>query len=128
MPFATLLDITGIDISDYAKRDLVMELAPIGQSDQVSRTINGEAIDLALPQFRKYNAVISCSDHESPVFAGVWPGTEVVVTCIPHLGTNELDTDGEQTQLVLTMMVRAWQLSTREWQHQTDWSLPLVEV
>jgi hypothetical protein len=128
MAFATLLQIDGIDIGDFAARDLTMELTPVEQSVQINRTINGVAIDLSLPQFRKYAAVISCADQESPVFAGIWPGTQVTVTCIPHLGTNALDTGGEQEQLVLTMMVQAWQVTTREWQHQTDWSLPLVEV
>lgn len=129
MPFATLLAIDGIDLGDYSVRDLTMTLEPIKQATVQDRTVNGELVDLSEPQFHdKYKALISCTDHESPIFVGVRPGTKVTVTCVPHLGTRGEDTSGNEQQLVLEMMVQSWQVARREWRAEDTWSLPLEEV
>lgn len=124
----TLLAIDGIELSPWSVRDLTMTLEPIGQAFQQVRNVNGTLLDISESQFHgKYKATIVASDHESPVFVGVLPGTIVQVTCVPFLGLNRNSEDvGEQ--LVLTMMVQPWAVSRREWASQTSWQLQLESV
>lgn len=126
MPFATLLEIDGIDLGDYGARALTMTLTPVAASVQIERNINGKAIDMSMPQFRKYEAVVSCTDFESPILVGVHPGTIVHVVCVPELGLRE-DEDSTN-RLAMYMMVGQWQVSRDEWGARTSWTLPLFEV
>lgn len=124
----TLMSITGIELGPYSTRDLTMTLEPIPQSAQVERDINGNLIDLSEEQFRKYRVTISATDHESPVFAGVFPGHQFTVVCVPQLGLNR-DTEDEQEVMTLTCLVMApWQIGRREYAAQTTWQLVGEEV
>ena len=71
---------------------------------------------------------ISATDHESPIFVGVFPGTAFTVTCVPQLGLN-VGTDEEEDVLTLNCLVMApWQVSRREYAAQTSWSIVGEEV
>jgi hypothetical protein len=133
MPFTppTLLGLSGdgFDLSDYSLRGLTATLEPIAQTAQIVRDVNGNLLNLRDPIFDKYRVTISCTDQESPGFAGittddpnrVWPGSLVTVTLLPHLGAEE--------PLVLNMMVVApWRESFDEWAHDNSWQLELEEV
>lgn len=127
MPFATLLSIDGIELGDYSARGLTMTLEPIAQAAAMRRNMNGELMDLSLPQFRKYRASVSCSDVESPIFVpDVWPGKLVLVRCVPYLGTGDLDDSTDQLGLV--MRVVTWSAQRNEWGAVSSWSLDLEEV
>lgn len=124
----TLLDIDGIDLGLYSVRDLGMTLEPISQAFQQARNINGLLIDISQSQFHnKYRVTIACNDHESPIFAGVLPGTIVTVTCIPHLGLGA-NSDEEPEQMVLEMMVQPWSVGRREYEGRTAWQLQLESI
>lgn len=124
----TLMSITGIELGPYSVRDLTMTLEPIAQSVQIDRDINGNLIDLSEPQFQKYRVTISATDHESPVFVGVFPGQQFTVRTVPQLGLNRNSAD-EQETLELTCMVMApWQVNRREYAAQTSWQLVGEEV
>lgn len=128
MPFATLLSITveGDEIlTSYGARDLTADLEFIQQSESFERSWNGALIDMSMPQFQKFQLVITCTDFESNGLARVPPGTEVVVTCLPQLGVN--DEEGSVNQLVMTMWTGRWRESRQEWAARTTWSLPLYE-
>lgn len=117
----TLLSIDGIDLGPYSTRDLTMTLEPIDQSSQVDRDINGELIDLSESQFQKYRVTISATDQQSPVFAGVFPGTEITITCVPQLGYDD------EYPLTLVCLTLPWSLSRREYAAQTTWQLVAEE-
>lgn len=126
----TLLSLTGtgFDLSDYSLRGLTASLAPIAQSAQIDRDINGDLMDLSVVQFRRYRVEISCTDQESPGFAavsstgeGVWPGSLVQVVLLPQLG--------DANAITLNMMVtEPWQESQDEWAADVSWSLVLEEA
>lgn len=126
----TLLSLTGagFDLSDYSLRGLTASLAPIAQSAQIQRDINGNLMDLSVEQFRRYRVEISCTDMESPGFAavssagdGVWPGSLVSVTLLPQLG--------DANALTLAMMVvEPWSESQDEWAADVSWNLVLEEA
>lgn len=123
----TLLAISGIDLGAYSTRDLTIQLEYIAQATQVDRDINGNLIDLSEPQFRKYRVTISCTDHESPVFVGVPPGTQITVTTVPQLGLNR-NTADEQETLTLTCLTLPWTVSRQEYAARTGWQLVAEEV
>lgn len=118
----------GFELSDYSLRGLTASLQPISQSAQITRDVNGNAMDLSVEQFRKYRVVISCTDHESPGFAavssagdGVWPGSPVTAVLLPQLGA--------ATALTLSMMVtEPWSESLDEYAVANSWSLTLEQV
>lgn len=120
---STLLSIVGIDLSDYASRDLTLSLNPI-VTGALERDVNGNLVDMTLESHRKYAAVVTCTDHEAPELTGVWRGLEVTVTLIPGLGVVEGSGDDPIT---LEMMVDSWKTDRREWRAETAWSLTLVQ-
>ncbi len=124
MPSTSVLSISGISLGDYSVRGLTMTLTPIPSQNGLRRSIEGTLLDLTSPQFHKYAATISCTDHEAPPLTDIWQGTVVTVTCVPELGP-ENDTGGV---LVLEMMVDTWQTSRDEYGAETAWSINLLEV
>lgn len=118
----TLLSIDDINFSDYATRGLTVTLSPI-DSGALERDVNGNLVDLTLPEFRKLQASIECTDHEAPTFDDVWRGKEVIVTFIPEVGVVN-NTDGT---LTLQMMVDSWQTNRDEYGADTGWTLSLIE-
>jgi hypothetical protein len=119
MPAYTLLDIDGVDFSQYAVRGITMTLEPIDQAASLARDCRGQLADISLAQFRQYKVSISCTDHEAPELTDVWPGMDVTITCIPGLGA--ANTTGD----VLTILakVTAWNTSRDEWAAEVAWQL-----
>lgn len=137
----TLLTLTGIGVAPYSARGLSQTLTPISQSSQLVRTINGELISIAAPQFRKYRSSISCNDQQAPTLAGIWPGMTVTVECVCELGTGSgtpdrpavsgsTYTDGgiSYYRPVLEMRVVGFSQTKDEYGHQTSWQLDLEEI
>ena len=140
---STLLKISGVGMSPYAARGLTQTLNPIDQSKDLRRTINGELIDFAVEQFRKYASVINGKDQEPPGLSGIWPGREVEVECIAELNYVTSSGVAERPAVagseraagpytyyrpVLRMSVVDFQQSVDEWDAQVSWSLTLEEV
>lgn len=130
---STLVSITGAGIpsdflDDYNARGVTMSLAQIDAAKRMRRTINGELKDVSRAQFKKYQATIQCSDHESPPLTSAPAGTIVDVICLSDMGTTGEDTSGDPVRLELEMMIADWQVQRDEWDAQTGWSLVLVEV
>ena len=119
MPAYTLLDIDGVDFSQYAVRGITMTLEPIDQAASLARDCRGQLADISLAQFRQYKVSISCTDHEAPELTDVWPGMDVTITCIPGLGA--ANTTGD----VLTILgkVTAWNTTRDEWAAEVAWQL-----
>jgi hypothetical protein len=138
----TLLTLSGDGIAPYSARGLTQSLKPIAASQNMRRTINGDLLDTASAQFRKYESTISCTDQQAPALDGIWPGMTLTVGCAAELcyktgGTAERTpvsgssrTDGDFTfyRPSLTMRVRDFQESLDEWNAQTGWTLELEEV
>ncbi len=126
----SLLSLTGpgFDLSKWALRGVTADLQPIDQSSQIERDVNGNAMDLSAPEFRKYALTISCADQESPGFAavsseadGIWPGTLVTVGLPPQLGSvGPLEFD--------MMVTKPWRESRDEYGALTSWQIDLEEV
>lgn len=82
----TLLIISPIGVPLYAARGLTQTLTPVAEAKPPpQRTINGEARFLGGNQMRKYDSVITCTDHNAPPFSGLWPGDLVLVQCVCEL-------------------------------------------
>lgn len=137
----TVLTLTGMGVAPYSARGLSQTLEPIPQATQVVRTINGELIDIAPAQFRKYRSTISCSDVDAPALSGIWPGQTLTVSCIAELGSisgaierpavaGSTRTEDGVTYYrpILTMRVTNFSQTTDEYGHVTSWTLTLEEV
>jgi len=118
MPAYTLLAIDSIDFSQYAVRGITMTLDPIDQAKNVARDCRGDLADISVVQFRQYKITVTCTDHEAPALAGVWPGQDITITCIPGLGE---DITGDP--LTLLAKVTAWNTSRDEWAAEVAWQL-----
>ena len=145
-PSSTLLVITGFGVPPFSARGLTQTLEPITQAGKPERTVNGELINLAAPQFKKYRSVISGGDHDTGGFSGLFPGLVVTVDCIQELGylTSSGPGDDGRTPVAgserisgeftfyrpqLTMMVTAGPTASwDEWGAINTWSIELEEV
>lgn len=138
----TLLTITGLDLGLWSSRGCDQSLEPIEQSKYVKRTINGNAHDLSLPQFRKYRSRVTCNDINAPAFDKRWPGVELIVDCIPELSyktaggspgrtvvTGSSRTEGDYTfyRPQLVMLLTSWDFTFNEWGDETGWTMDLEE-
>lgn len=65
----------------YSSRGLTQTYQPIAAANNVSRSINGNAMDLSYEQFHLYSSEITCTDFDSPSLDGVWPGMFISVDC-----------------------------------------------
>lgn len=145
---STLLVIGGVGVTPYSARGLSQTLEPIEAASQLRRTVNGELVDVAAVQLRKYRSTINCSDQQAPAFDGLWPGTQVVVQCVAELAyltsggppdrpVAEVASDEFATRTEgaftfyrpeLTMLVKSFRQQTDEWDAVIGWSLELEEV
>lgn len=76
----TLLVIsTPMGVPLYSARNLTQTITPIKASQQLFRTINGELDDLSIPEMRKYQIKITCTDFHSPALDGIWPGQQLTI-------------------------------------------------
>lgn len=140
----TLLVIVPFGSPPYSVRGLTQILEPITQAMQVQRTINGEAVDLADDNFKKYKTQISCTDQDVPALSGVWPGAEVVIECVAELCkpvgySPQFDRDyviGSDREAdgfmfyrpILTMLVTSYSVQKDEYGASVGWSLTAEEV
>ena len=138
-----VLTLSGIGVPPYSARGASQTLEPIGSSQQLRRTINGELIDISRAEFRKYRSTISCVDQQPPAIDGVWPGQVLTVGCISELSyltaggaparplvSGSSRTEGDYTfyRPSLTMRVVAFSQDTDESGATVSWSLQLEEV
>ena len=130
-------------VPPYSVRNARQTLAPIAASQQVRRTVNGDAIDLSASQFRKYRSTVTCTDQQPPAFGGLYPGQQIEVDCISELAY-ETSTGGADRTVVpgssreegeftfyrprLTMLVMSFEMSTDEYPADVSWTLELEEV
>lgn len=139
----TYLSLSGVGVPPYSARGLKQSYAPIQQSSQLRRTVNGALVDLGLEEFQKFSSTISCTDQQPPACDGVWPGRQITVDCLFHLcyktsgGTPSRTvvsgssyTDGDYTfyRPQLTMMVVSYNVDEDEWGAEVGWSMQLEEV
>ena len=138
-----MLTLTGIGVPPYSARGASQTLEPIGSSQQLRRTINGELIDISRAEFRKYRSTISCVDQQPPAVDGVWPGQVLTVGCISELsyktsggvparnvvaGSTRSEGDYTFYRPSLTMRVVSFSQDTDEYGAEVSWSLQLEEV
>ncbi len=138
----TLLILTNMGIPFYSARGLTQTLTPIKQSEVQEYTINGTLLDLSYAQFRKYSSVISCTDMNTMAPDGIWPGQQVIVSCVKELfypvggtpqrtvvaGSSRTDNGFVFYRPVLTMMLGSWQDQIAEYSADCQWQIPFVEV
>jgi hypothetical protein len=139
----TLLVLEGPGIPLYSARGLTQTLEPIAVGNQIRRTVNGNLINLAPTQFRKYASKITCTDQRTPAIDGLWIGAIVTVDCVSELAY--LTEGGSPTRTVvegserveglhsfyrpqLTMMVVGLNTSTEEYGVQVTWGIDLEET
>ena len=138
-----VLTLSGIGVPPYSARGASQTIEPIGSSQQMRRTINGELIYISRAEFRKYGSTISCADQQPPAVDGVWPGQVLTVGCISELSyrtagstpsrnmvAGSSRTEGDYTfyRPSLTMRVVAFSQDTDEYGAAVSWSLQLEEV
>ena len=143
MPDTTLLTISGEGIPPYAARGLTQSLEPIVSAADARRTVNGELLDVSAPELRKFQSIISCTDHQAPALNGVWPGATVTVDCVAELAYKTSGGSPDRTAVTgserikgdytfyrprLTMMVMGYSTTKDEYNATTGWTLALEEV
>lgn len=123
---ATLLGLsrTGFELPEFAARGIQMTMAPIEAAAVIERDVNGNLINLSdgISAFQKYKFTLSCTDQESPDFAGIWPGDTFTLTCLPDLGS------AAAASFTVMLMPPGWQVSRDEWEAVTGWSMELEQV
>jgi hypothetical protein len=139
----SVLSLSGFGVPPYSARGASQSLEPIGQAQQLRRTINASLIDVSRPEFRKYRSTISCSDQQPPAVDGVWPGQIVTVDCIAELsyptsggnpartvvpGSSRTEGDFTFYRPRLTMRVLNFSHETDEFGAVVSWSMQLEEV
>jgi hypothetical protein len=141
MSITTLLVLTGDGVPPYSARGLRQTLEPIARSSALERTVNGELIDMAPPQMRKFKSTITCSDQQAPAFNGVWPGDLITVDTVVDLGYLTAQSvpahlvagsfvDGAYTfyRLRLSCRVAAWSADRDEFGAVSSWKLDVEEI
>lgn len=141
----TLLTISGFGQMLYQARGLNQTLQVIDAAKQLERTINGNLIDLSVPQFRKYKSQISVNDEvDAPPLDNIWPGMTVTVDCAIMLaypngrvgsparavvsGSSYTQNGFTFYRPSLTMLVTDLQETFDEWGAKVGWTLDLEEV
>ncbi len=140
----TLLTISGLGTMLYQARGLTQTLEVIKESQQLARTINGQLIDMSVPQFRKYLSKVSAKDVTVAPIDNLWPGMEVTVECAAWLsyvtGNSgspfKAEVSGSSYVMgaytfyrpVLTMRVTNVSVSDNEWAAESTWNIELEEV
>lgn len=108
----------------------------------IQRDVNGNAIDMTAPQFRKYQSVITCRDSETPGLDNAWLGAKVTLACAAELAyavggspartpvSGSTRTQGSVVfyRPILTMMVFDAKNSFDEYASRYNWSISLQEV
>lgn len=139
----TLLVISPQGIPPYSARGVKQTLDPIDQAKNLRRTVNGQLISLTPSQFRKYRSTITCDDMNVPAIDGVFPGDQVVVSCVEELsyvtiggspqrtvvsGSSRVDGNYTFYRPQLTMLITDTHVETDEWGAKVGWRIDLEEV
>src|SRR5262245_50653678 len=138
----TLLVLTNIGIPLFSTRNAKQTLTPVQAATVIRRTINMEAVNLSLPVALKYDMTITASDVAPPAFDNIWPGLQVVISCIAELqyplagSPSRTVVSGSQHTLgnfiryrpQLTMIVTGLSVSADEWAAGQEWTLTATEV
>lgn len=141
-PEGTLLVIRGMGVPLFSARGLTQTLTPISQANQVTRDINGTAMNMSQPQFQKYATKISCNDFRVPAVDGVWPGMEFEIECVSELchhiyaarGRDAVEgsewQDGEfiHYRPLLSVVFLGFDTNTPEWDARVAWAMDFEEV
>lgn len=145
----TILRLVGMGTPPYSARGISESFAPISQSVQLARTVNGALIDLSASQMRKYAISLTCSDMDPPALGFQWPGALVEIDCITEL-CHEITTESEtQTEVLereavpgtireadgfifyrprMQTRIMGFDITTDEWGAAVSWTLVLEEV
>ena len=139
----TVLRLHGMGVPLYSARGLSQTLTPIVESQQLRRTINGDLDDRSVSQFRKFDSTITGTDQQPPALNGVWPGTQIIVDCIPEIayetstgqpdrqevaGSIRYEGDYTYYRPQLTMRIVNFEVNKDEYGAQVGWTLELSEV
>lgn len=139
----TLLRLVGVGVPPYSARGVEQTLAPIDESDDLRRAIDGTLMDLSYAPFRKFKTTLSCDDMDPPAVSGKWPGQVVTVECVSELAAAEYDMNFDRPAVegsirqsggfyfyrpILEMMVVKFQIKTDEYGAAVGWSMDLEEV
>lgn len=150
----TILVINGVDFPPWSARGLTQTLTPIDAAGSMRRTVNGDLLDLSVPELRKYGTEITCRDLRVPAIDNVWPGQQVVVDCVCELSlrSDETETETDVTDAEalagrtivpgsprlegrflfyrprLTMRVASFSTDKDEYGAEVGWTLRLEEV
>lgn len=139
-----LTHLAGDVLPAYSARGLTQTLTPIDGAGQISRSINGTAMNMSASQFQKYASKITCPDSTRvPAFDGIWPGDIFVMDCICELsyptstggagpevvpGSERVEGDFTFYRPRLTMMLVAFNTTDDEWPNVRGWDTDWVEV
>ena len=138
----TTLVISGLGIPRWAARTLTESLKLIDAATQVTRSINGAALNWSQPQFQKYELTITCTDQRVLAFDGIEAGTEVIIDIVTELAypaygspSREVvpDSEREEGDFVfyrprLTMLFLGFSSDTPEWEGRAGWQARFTEV
>lgn len=141
----TVLQMTGVGVTPFSSRGLKQTIAPIDQSANVRRTVNGDLKDISFSGFRKYKSTITGSDQDPPNVDGRWPGMTVTVDCIQELSYNAGAGETPQRPVVagsdritswpfrsyrpqLVMKITSFSLDQDEYDRTIGWTMDLEEV
>src|SRR5215467_5923073 len=81
----TMLVISVMGVPLYSARGLSQTLESIDASKNMRRTINGQLVNVAHPQFQKWKSKITCTDMRTPALDGMAAGMTVTVDCVATL-------------------------------------------
>ncbi len=139
----SVLSLSGFGVPPYSARGASQTLEPIGQAQQLRRSVNAALIDVSRSAFHKYQSTISCADQQPPAVDGVWPGQIVTVDCIAELSyktaggspsrsvvSGSSRTEGDFTFYRPQLSMRVVNVSQQkdEFGAVVSWSLELEEV
>ncbi len=127
----------------FSARGVEQTFEPIAVAAPV-RTVNGNLVNLAPPQFQKFRSTLTCTDVDPPAFSELWVGSIVSVACIEEVGyltitgnapfgrtvvRTRIGGDFTFVRLDLLMMVmEPWRQTRNEAAGTTSWQLVLEEV
>lgn len=139
----TLLILEERAIPLYAGRNLTVSVKQVDEGKNIKRTVNGKAINLSNPAFRKYEVEIRGSHIWPPSLDGLWVGEELTLALpIDFYNTSTGATSGltaatgstgsymgySMYRPVMDVMVTDFSDEFDEWAGDHSWSLTLTQV
>jgi hypothetical protein len=138
----TLLILSDIGVPLYSARGLTQTLTPIQQASDLRRDINGNLVDLSLPQFQKYATEVTCKDRRAPALDGIWPGHIISISCVTELsypnggaaarpavpGSEYIEGGFTFYRPIIRIRVKDINLSGDEWPSDYAWKLGGEEI